>query len=214
MDVATTSTAVQSAKQMGVNTSDYETFLKMLTVQMQNQDPLNPVEASDFAAQLANFSAVEQQVLTNNLLTSIEARLAATGVSQLAGWVGMEVQSHAAVNFDGQPISVEVPLSNVADRRELVVRNIDGEEVFREVVPQQVETVTWGGEQASGLPAAAGLYVLEVESFAGETSLGRSILPTYSGVKEARIGASGVELLLEGGAVTPADGVLGLRLPI
>ena len=89
MDVATTGTAVQSAKQAGAQASDYETFLKMLTVQMQNQDPLNPVEASDFAAQLANFSAVEQQVLTNNLLTSIEARLAATGVSQLAGWVGM-----------------------------------------------------------------------------------------------------------------------------
>ena len=40
--------------------SDFETFLKMLTVQMQNQDPLNPVESTDYAVQLATFSGVEQ----------------------------------------------------------------------------------------------------------------------------------------------------------
>jgi flagellar basal-body rod modification protein FlgD len=48
--------------------SDFETFLKMLTVQMQNQDPLNPVDSSDYATQLATFSGVEQQVQTNDLL--------------------------------------------------------------------------------------------------------------------------------------------------
>ncbi len=39
--------------------ADFETFLKMLTVQMQNQDPLNPVDSSDYATQLATFSGVE-----------------------------------------------------------------------------------------------------------------------------------------------------------
>ena len=48
--------------------SDFETFLRMLTVQMQNQDPLNPIQSSDFAVQLATFSGVEQQVRTNDLL--------------------------------------------------------------------------------------------------------------------------------------------------
>ena len=51
--------------------SDFETFLKMLTVQMQNQDPLNPVDSSDYAIQLATFSGVEQQVKTNDLLASL-----------------------------------------------------------------------------------------------------------------------------------------------
>lgn len=48
--------------------SDFETFLKMLTVQMQNQDPLNPIDSTEYAMQLATFSSVEQQVLTNDLL--------------------------------------------------------------------------------------------------------------------------------------------------
>ena len=41
---------------------DFQTFLKMLTTQIKNQDPLNPMEGSDFAVQLATFSGVEQQV--------------------------------------------------------------------------------------------------------------------------------------------------------
>ena len=48
-----------------VLSSDFETFLKMLTVQLENQDPLNPVDSADYAVQLATFSGVEQQVQTN-----------------------------------------------------------------------------------------------------------------------------------------------------
>ncbi|MFV2001871.1 MAG: flagellar hook capping FlgD N-terminal domain-containing protein, partial [Paracoccaceae bacterium] len=51
--------------------SDFETFLKLLTTQLKNQDPLKPVDSSDFAVQLATFSSVEQQVKTNDLLTSL-----------------------------------------------------------------------------------------------------------------------------------------------
>ena len=54
----TVSTRSQTSSEQTGDSSDYETFLKMLTVQMQNQDPLNPVESSDFAAQLATFSSV------------------------------------------------------------------------------------------------------------------------------------------------------------
>lgn len=48
--------------------SDFEVFLQMLTAQMKYQDPLNPVDSTDYATQLATFSGVEQAVLTNDLL--------------------------------------------------------------------------------------------------------------------------------------------------
>ncbi len=70
--------------------SDFETFLKMLTVQMQNQDPLNPVDSSDYAVQLATFSSVEQQVLTNDILRSLSDQIGGGSIQQLAGWIGME----------------------------------------------------------------------------------------------------------------------------
>ena len=51
----------QSTAAKAMINSDFETFLKMLTAQMENQDPLNPIESSDYAVQLATFSGVEQQ---------------------------------------------------------------------------------------------------------------------------------------------------------
>jgi len=47
----------------------------MLTVQMQNQDPLNPVDSSDYAVQLATFSNVEQQVQTNDILRELQSQM-------------------------------------------------------------------------------------------------------------------------------------------
>lgn len=65
--------------------ADFQTFLRMLTTQLQNQDPMNPMESSDFSVQLATFSGVEQQVMTNQLLTSLSARME---LSELSSWHG------------------------------------------------------------------------------------------------------------------------------
>ena len=77
MEIATTtlSQAQGAASAATAETSlignDFNTFLVMLTTQLQNQDPLNPIESSDYAVQLATFSGVEQQVRTNQLLQEI-----------------------------------------------------------------------------------------------------------------------------------------------
>ncbi len=57
----------------------------MLTVQMKNQDPLNPIQSSDFAVQLATFSGVEQQVRTNELLSRLAEGFASSGMTGLSG---------------------------------------------------------------------------------------------------------------------------------
>lgn len=72
----------------GVINSDFETFLVMLTAQLQNQDPLNPMDSSDYAVQLATFSGVEQQVLTNELLRGLGAEGRIDNLASVAGWVG------------------------------------------------------------------------------------------------------------------------------
>jgi len=55
--------------------SDFETFLKMLTAQARYQDPLEPIDSTEYSAQLAQFSMVEQQVQGNDLLTAMQAQL-------------------------------------------------------------------------------------------------------------------------------------------
>ena len=112
----------------GALSSDFETFLRMLTVQMQNQDPLNPAEASDFAVQLATFSGVEQQVLTNELLRA--SGLASAQGERLADysdWIGMHARSAAPVPAGGAPVTIEPQPHPAADTAVLVVRDAQGQ---------------------------------------------------------------------------------------
>lgn len=71
--LAAQNVAVESQPVISRNalSSDFETFLKMLTTQMENQDPLNPVDSAEFAMQLATFSGVEQQIRTNDILADM-----------------------------------------------------------------------------------------------------------------------------------------------
>src|SRR5690606_19156239 len=80
--------AQAAARASSVANGDFDTFLKMLTTQIANQDPLNPMEGSDFAVQLATFSGVEQQARTNQLIEALASRMGVSGLSQLSGWIG------------------------------------------------------------------------------------------------------------------------------
>jgi flagellar basal-body rod modification protein FlgD len=69
---------------------NYDSFLKLLTAQMQYQDPTNPMDATQFVAQLASFSNVEQAIRTNNKL---DALLISQALTQVDGLIGKTVTS-------------------------------------------------------------------------------------------------------------------------
>jgi len=75
----------------------------MLTVQMRNQDPLNPMNSNEFAVQLATLSGVEQQSYTNQLLSAMVNQ---TGLSDLGSWVGMEARIFGGAYYDGDAIAL------------------------------------------------------------------------------------------------------------
>jgi flagellar basal-body rod modification protein FlgD len=69
---------------------DYESFLKLLVAEMKNQDPTKPMDSTDFIAQLATFSQVEQSVQSNTKLDQI---LQSTALSQAGSLIGREITS-------------------------------------------------------------------------------------------------------------------------
>ena len=69
---------------------DYQSFLKLLVAEMKNQDPTSPMESTDYVAQLATFSQVEQSVQINNRLDQI---LQASVLSQAGSIIGRTVTS-------------------------------------------------------------------------------------------------------------------------
>lgn len=91
MNVSTVTAAPRSQHDAAPpQTVDYQSFLRLLVAQMKNQDPTSPMESTDYVAQLATFSQVEQSVQINAKLEQI---LAASSLSQASGLVGREITS-------------------------------------------------------------------------------------------------------------------------
>lgn len=189
---------------------DYQTFLNMLTVQMQNQDPLNPQSATDFAVQLATFSSVEQQTQTNQLLTAMLGR---SGLADLGSWVGMEARIHGGAWYEGEAISLAPDPAMGADRAFLIVRNEFGTQIDRREIPVSAHSITWDGIDQNGMPAPHGRYRFELESRTGETVLDTNGVPTYQPIIEARNEGAQTLLVLPGGLLVDSADVSGLRQP-
>lgn len=196
-----------------VLSSDFETFLKMLTVQMENQDPLNPIQSADFAVQLATFSGVEQQVRTNELISDLMGSLNLSGLAQLSGWVGMEARAPVAALFQGDPITLAPTLPSGIDQATLVVRDARGQEVSREAIPTDGRDILWGGGDAFGARLPDGLYRFEVETRSAGELVSIDPVPVYARIAEARLEAGATVVVFEGGEVAGTDAITGLRSP-
>lgn len=219
MDI-TTSTAVGAAALTGsasqatpVISSDFETFIKMLTAQARYQDPLEPIDSSEYAAQLAQFSMVEQQVLSNELLTSLASQLGAGNMAQLANWIGMEARTTAPVQFDGSPIQITPNPAAVSDQVFLIVRDGSGQEVQRIQIPVSSEPIEWAGVANDGGPFENGRYSFDIESRANGEVILSEPTQTYSRIVETRLEGTQTVLVLEGGSAISTNDVSGLREP-
>ncbi len=188
--------------------SDFETFLRMLTTQLQNQNPLEPIEASDFAVQLATFSGVEQQVRTNELLSRLATRM---GLAELGAWVGRDALSAAPQQVGSAPMQLILPAVNGADRAELVLRTRDGAEVGRYGVDPAASEILFDPPPASEGGPVPGYYEIEMESFRAGTLISAEPVLGYARIMEARKEGDQVMLVLEGGHPVEAAQVSGLR---
>ena len=210
---ATTATTAAATTDAATVSSDYETFLLMLTTQMENQDPLNPMESSDLAVQLATFSGVEQQVLTNDLMQDLIAQVGLMNMSDLAGWVGMEARADAPVWFDGAPVTLELAPAGGADQAVLAVYDSAGKLVAEEAVSPSAAEIEWVGTDKTGAPLANGAYSFTLESYSNGELIGTEAVETYGQIIEARSEAGAVVLVLEGGVEVASDAVTALRTP-
>ncbi|WP_374372696.1 flagellar hook capping FlgD N-terminal domain-containing protein [Tabrizicola sp.] len=194
--------------------SDFNTFLRMLTVQMQNQDPMNPIDSADYAVQLATFSGVEQQVQTNQLLAEMQGKFQQLGMAEMASWIGKEARSAAPVRYDGSAVTLSPNPAAGANRAVLVVKDAQGNLVSREEIPVSTAPYQWLGAGIDGNPLPPGTYSITLESLNGETAIATTPVEHYARVIEAKGGgSSGTRLVLEGGAEVLASEVTALREP-
>ena len=197
-----------------VLTSDFETFLQMLTTQARYQDPLEPIDSSEYAAQLAQFSMVEQQVKANELLEALTTQLGSGSIGQMAGWIGLEARTAARVPFEGAAISVDATAAPGADAAHLVVYDASGNQVQKLPIALAENTVDWQGRKNDGSVFASGLYSFAVESSAVGTVIATQPAETYARIVEARRDGDDTRLVLSGGSSVLSQDITALRAPL
>ncbi len=190
---------------------DFETFLRMLTTQIQNQDPLNPMAADQFASQLASFSMVEQQTLTNQNLESLLSALGTGRLASHASLVGRHALHDGPFDYSGPGVEFELERAFEANNEaKLTIIDDDGSMVAELNVAAGQTRITWDGTAEDGLAASPGTYVAELRS-AVDSSVVNT--PVYTGdiIEEVRFDDTGTELLLANGTRVKEADVSKLR---
>lgn len=147
--------------------SNFETFLTLLTTQMKNQDPLSPLDSNQFTAQLTQMAGVEQQLLTNDLLTSLLKAQAGGGLDNASNYIGKQVTAAwTATEFNDGKATWAYELGADADKATLQVVDSKGAVVWEGAAPDKssgLHTFTWDGQlKGGGTAEDGGVYTLKV----------------------------------------------------
>ncbi len=195
--------------------SNFETFLSLLTAQLKNQDPLSPVDSTQFTAQLTQMAGVEQQLLTNDLLTSLLAAQQGSGLSTAATYIGKDATAvWSATRFEDGKAAWSYELNGNASEVTLQVLDGRGNVVWTGAGPGKTDGVhdfAWDGRTTGGGQVAdGGVYTLKVSArSAGGATIDSQVL--------IRGRISGVELydgqpyLTVGSSILPLSSVIALQ---
>ena len=130
-------------------------FLKMMIAQLKNQDPLNPLDGTDFTAQLAQFSSLEQLSNMNSQLEVLGMYQSSLNNAQSVSLIGREVTAHGdSVTIEGETAGIPYRLSEYADSVAVSIYDDEGRLVDTIETGSQDEgdhSITWDcGDVAPG----------------------------------------------------------------
>lgn len=209
MDAITQIKSETSATYRGLGTPGSELgkdeFLRLLVTQLQNQDPVNPMDSSQFASQLAQFNSVEQLI---NVNTSLEAlneaqQLIGTGLNNTlaSSLPGKTVRAASnQVMLEGGEANIDFNLGTAASEVEVTIRNSSGVVVRTETLKNKGagdNIWAWNGKASDGKSLPEGKYTVEVTAKDGENSVQAT---TYINGQVSRVKytSEGVQLLVNG----------------
>ncbi len=160
----TAAAATTASKTMGK-----EDFLTLLISQLQHQDPLNPADSTEFTAQLAQFSSLEQLSNINENLNELKLYQASINNAQAVAFIGKEIVSkgnHLEVKA-GQATACEFELNAAAKRAAVSIYDATGNfvaDIQLTGLRTGKQSAVWNGKDRNGNPAADGDYTFEVQA--------------------------------------------------
>jgi flagellar basal-body rod modification protein FlgD len=192
-------------------TNNYSTFLNLLTAQIKNQDPLSPMDTTQWTNQLVQYSSVEQQLKANQYLSQIAAGSGAS-MSSAVAYIGKTVSASSdtatlakgAANWD-------YSLAGAASKVTLTVKDSNGNTVYQTAGETAAgnHSFTWDGTTATGGKLTAGNYTLSISS---TDAAGNGISNTVgiSGVVNSAQEDNGTVTLTVGNTEVPLSSITGV----
>ena len=166
----TTGSGSTSSSATSLLGSNINTFLTLLTTQLQNQDPTSPMDTDQFTQQLVEFSQVEQQINTNNNLQSLISLQTSAETIDAMPMVGKTIQYNesTAPLSDGQA-TFNYTLPTNAAAADLLVEDANGNVVYQTTANTTAGSYNfvWNGQNASGATSPDGAYSLVIAAVDG-----------------------------------------------
>lgn len=176
---ANSSSATRNGQKLA---DDFDSFLQLLTTQLRNQDPLEPMDASEFTNQLVQFSSVEQQIQTNSYMETLITSTQAQSVNAAVNYLGSNVRAAGVTTtLANGSASWDLVTSAGAPDSTITISDENGQEVYStsHSVERGESTFTWDGKTSTGASAPDGIYSIRV---VGNTADGQSV-PVYTAVE-------------------------------
>ncbi len=191
MSINTISAAAgpQNAPQRQLIADNFDTFLKLLTTQLRNQNPLEPLDTNQFTQQLVEFSAVEQAVKSNDLLSKIVSANTANASSTAIGYIGKVVEAAGTLtSLKAGNANWTYAMNQESPEASVTIRNASGAIVFTELTQLEsgTNTYSWDGTTSSGGTAPEGTYSISInakDENGDNISVSTSVTGTVTGVE-------------------------------
>lgn len=163
---ATTSQAQQASTIAGQDLAEnFDNFLMLLVTQLENQDPLEPMDTNEFTSQIVQFASVEQEIATNTNLEQLIGLQRSNQSAAAVGYLGkrIEADGNTTVLKDGYA-EWNYGLPENADTVNLLVVDELGNQIFHSQGATDIgaHRFVWNGLDDSGNPVPEGLYTLSI----------------------------------------------------
>ena len=190
---------------------DQTAFLKLMTTQLQTQDPFNPVDNTQMVAQMAQFSSVAGIAEMNASLKTLTDNLTGNRVSDAASWIGRSalVASDVATPLADGSYAGEVTLPNNADNVQINLVDANGALVHSETLGAQAAgtlAFQWDGKDAAGAVTATGPLKVVVSATGTDGTITTST-NTWASINavQSPAGGSSAQLVTALGLISPTD---------
>lgn len=165
--VSGNSGANQMATSRSTIADNFDTFLNILTTQLKNQNPMDPLDTNQFTAQLVQFTGVEQQLKTNEFLAALMQSSQNTAKSDAVSYIGKEVTSSGKTGelSDTNAVFWAYSADANAANATVTIKDARGEIVYVETGPLEMGpgTFRWDGKGSDGNIRPNGVYSVEIK---------------------------------------------------